>query len=216
MEASWKERLTEGETESCSDGQGHAQEIFNPNFSCGWHYVTSLLFDLKSNYGRCNEDNSYFLPKVPCKHCHTQCPQPCSRPSLTHASARDSWTLMDKSGSVSCGVTAPFSWSAQGSVCAFQESLSPVLCKSWWSVVGLMATSSKRAHALPRSSAPGASVPLAGHCWPVHSQETLKHSSGSVSMGSGSWCALVLFEPSEHLWWVRSLILNMILMTVAL
>ena len=94
--------------------------------------IRTLLFDLRSNYSRCNEDNSYFLPKVPCKHCHTPCPQPCSRPSLTHASARDSWTLMDKSGSVSCGVTAPFSWCAQGSVCAFQESLSPVLCKSWW------------------------------------------------------------------------------------
>ena len=33
-----------------------------------------------------------------------------SRPSLTHASAGDSRTLMGKSGSVSCGVMAPFSW----------------------------------------------------------------------------------------------------------
>ena len=32
MEASWWERLTEGETESCSDGWGHAQQIFNPIF----------------------------------------------------------------------------------------------------------------------------------------------------------------------------------------
>ena len=37
-------------------------------------------------------------------------PQPCSRPPPTHASAGDSWTLPGKSGSVSCGVTAPFSW----------------------------------------------------------------------------------------------------------
>ena len=28
----------------------------------------------------------------------------------THASAGDSWTLTGKSGSVSCVVTAPFSW----------------------------------------------------------------------------------------------------------
>ena len=27
-----------------------------------------------------------------------------------HASAGDSWTLMGKSGSVSCGVTAPIAW----------------------------------------------------------------------------------------------------------
>ena len=35
MEASWWERLVEGETGSCSEGQGHAQSIFNPIF-CWW------------------------------------------------------------------------------------------------------------------------------------------------------------------------------------
>ena len=66
-------------------------------------------------------------------HCYTQCPQPCSRPPPTHASAGDSWTLTGKSGSVSCGVTAPFSWVLvhTGFVCALQESVSPVLCKFW-------------------------------------------------------------------------------------
>ena len=43
-------------------------------------------------------------------HCYTQCPQPCSRPLPSHASVRDLWTLMGKSGSVYFGVTAPFSW----------------------------------------------------------------------------------------------------------
>ena len=98
-------------------------------------------------------------------HAHTAA---LSAPALqqattTHVSARGSWTRMDKSGSVSCGVTAPFSWSAQGSVCAFQESLSPVLCKSWWSVVGLMATSSKRAYGIPWSAVPRGPDPVAGH-----------------------------------------------------
>ena len=37
--------------------------------------------------------------------------------------------LTGKSGSVSCGVTAVFSWCAQGFACALQESVSPVLCK---------------------------------------------------------------------------------------
>ena len=37
-------------------------------------------------------------------------PRPCNRPPWTHSSARDSWTLTGKSGSVFCGVTAPFSW----------------------------------------------------------------------------------------------------------
>ena len=52
------------------------------------------------------------------------------------------------------------------------------------SLVGLMATSSKRAYATPRSTAPGAPVPAAVHFWPVLPQETLRHSSGSVSVGS--------------------------------
>ena len=43
-------------------------------------------------------------------HCSTQCPRPCSRPPSTPASFGDSWTLTGKSESVSCGVTAPFSW----------------------------------------------------------------------------------------------------------
>ena len=42
-------------------------------------------------------------------HC-TQCSRPCSRPSLTYTFPRDSWTLLGNSGSISCGVTAPFSW----------------------------------------------------------------------------------------------------------
>ena len=75
----------------------------------GWSCVPSLLFDLRPNYGGGNEDNGHLLQKVPCRYCCTQCPRPCSRPPPTHTSAADSWTLMDKSGSVSCGVTDPFS-----------------------------------------------------------------------------------------------------------
>ena len=65
---------------------------------------------LRPNYGGGNEDNGDFLQKVPCVYCYTQRPQPCSRPPWTHASTGDSWTLTGKSGSVSCGFTAPFSW----------------------------------------------------------------------------------------------------------
>ena len=68
--------------------------------------VPSWLFDLKPNYGGGNEDNGDFFQKIPCMYCYTQCPQPCSRPPPTHASAEDSWTLTGKSGSVSFGVTA--------------------------------------------------------------------------------------------------------------
>ena len=73
------------------------------------------------------------------------------------------------------------SWHPQAFVCALQESVSPVLCSSGGSMVGLMATSSKRAYAISRSHAPRA--PASGHYWPVPLQETLRHSSGSLSVG---------------------------------
>ena len=46
----------------------------------GWGCVPSLLFDLMPNYGGGKEDSGDLLQK---------CPQPCSRPRSTHASARD-------------------------------------------------------------------------------------------------------------------------------
>ena len=106
--------------------------MLNPIFC--WCHVPSLLFDLRPNYGGANEDNSNLLQNVSCMHCYTQCLQSWSRPPLTHAFTRDSWILMGKSGSVSCGVTTSFSLGpgAQKAVCALEESVSPVLCKFWW------------------------------------------------------------------------------------
>ena len=75
-----------------------------------WGCVLSLLFDLRPNYGRGNEDNGDFLQKDMCMHCCIQCPWPCSRPLSTLASTGDSWTLTGMSGSVSCGITVPFFW----------------------------------------------------------------------------------------------------------
>ena len=128
--------------------------------------VPYLLFDLRPNYGGGNEDNGDLLQKVLCTHCCTQYPRPCSRPLLTHASTGDSWTLMGKSGSVSCGVTAPFSWVL---VCTglfvLSKSLFPQsYVSSGGSMVGLMVTSSKRAYAIPRLAAPRAPAPAAVHC----------------------------------------------------
>ena len=131
----------------------------------GWSCVPSLLFDLRPNYGGGNEDNGDLLQKVPCSHCCTQCPLAYSRPPPTHMSAGDFWTFMGKSGSVSCGVTAPFSWVL---VCTglfvLSKSLFPQsYVSSGGSMVGLMATSSKRAFAIPRSAAPRAPVIAAVH-----------------------------------------------------
>ena len=73
---------------------------------------------------------------------------------------------------------------AQGSVCALQESFAQSCLSSGSFMVGLMATSSKRAYAIPKSAVPRAPVPVAVHCWPLPPQETLKYSSVSVSVGS--------------------------------
>ena len=62
------------------------------------------------NYGGGNEDNGNLPQKIPCMHRYSPCPQPCSRPPPIHAFAGGSPPPTGKSGSVSCGVTAPFSW----------------------------------------------------------------------------------------------------------
>ena len=113
MDASWWERLSVGETGSCSDCRDCRTMLSKPliQFSVdGRGCVPALLFDLRPNCGGGNEDNGKHLQKIPCRHCHIQCLQPCSRPPLMHSSSRDSWTLTGKFWSVSCEVTAPFSW----------------------------------------------------------------------------------------------------------
>ena len=125
----------EGETGSCSDGWGYAQQIFNPIF-CWWSgWCSFLLFDLRPTYGGSNEDHDDLLQKVPCRPCCTQGLGLCSSPPLTHASAGDTWMLLGRSESVPLVgslLLSPGSWDAQGFVCALQESVSPVLSKFWW------------------------------------------------------------------------------------
>ena len=124
----------------------------------GWGCVPSLLFDLRPNYGGGNEDNGDLLQKVLCKHWSTQCLQPCSKQLPTHAFTADSWTLTAKTGSVSCGVTAPVSWvlvCTRFSLCLLRVCF-PNCVSSGGPMVGLMVTSSKRAYNIPRSAAPRA------------------------------------------------------------
>ena len=119
---------------------------------------------------------------------------------------RHAWASLGQSlvGSL---LLSPASWCTQALIVPSQ-SLFPQSCvSSGGSMVGLMVTSSKRAYAIPRSTASRAPAPSAVHCWPMPSQETPKHSSVSVCGVSGSWCAQGWFEPFEHLWWVWDLIL---------
>ena len=165
---------------------------------------------LGPNYGGGNEDNGRLLQKVPCRHYYTQCPQSCSRPPLAHTSAGDSWASLGQSlvGSL---LLSPRPWCTQVSVCALQESVSPVLCKFWWlygGVDGDLLQESLCHTQVCRTQSP---------C-PCSSPLQTRTSSGDAQTQfclslcglSGSWCAQGLFELSECLWREWVLILNTI------
>ena len=130
-----------------------------------WDCVPSLLFDLRPNYGGGHEDNGDLLQKVPCPAA-CRAPNPCSRPPLPmpppgtpgHSQASLGQSLV---GSL---LLSPESWCTQDFVCALQESVSQSCTSSGNSMVGLMATSSKRVYALPMSTALRAPAPEAVHC----------------------------------------------------
>ena len=173
----------------------------------GWGCVPSLLLDLRSNYGGGNEDNDDFLLKAALS-------VPCSRPPPTHGSARDSWTLTGKSGSVSCGGHCSFLLDpgAQSSVCALQESVSPVLC-NFWQLYGevngdLFQEDLCHTQVYCTQSPCLCSSSLLTCTSTGDTQTQLWLSLCGVS---GSWCAQGFFEPSKHLWRVWGLILNAIL-----
>ena len=128
--------------------------------------VPSLLFDLRPNCGGGNEGNGDLLQKVPCMYCYTQCLQPAEghsppMPPLDtrgHSRASLGQSLL---GSLL------FSLGSWYTLDLFvpPKSLFPQSClSSGSSLVGLMATSSKRAYAIARSRAPGVAAPSAAHC----------------------------------------------------
>ena len=145
----------------------------------------------------------FLLQKVPCMHCYTQCPQTCSRPPQIHASAGDSWTLIGKSGSVSCGVTAPFSWVLMHTrFCLCPPRVySPVMCKFWQLYGGvdgyLLQDGLCRTQVCCTQSPCPCGSPLLTRTSTGDAQ-TLKGRSGSVSVESPG-VHKVLFEPSQCL-----------------
>ena len=133
----------------------------------GWGCVPFLLFDLRPNYGGGDEDDGDLFQKVPCTHCCTQCHQPCKQATADPCLCQ---RLLDTPGQVCVSLLWGY--------CSFllgpgahkvlfvpSKSLFPQSCvSSGSSMVGLMATSSKRTYAFPRSTAPRAPAPAAVHC----------------------------------------------------
>ena len=98
---------------------------------------------------------------------------------------------------------SPGSWCAQVSVCVHQECVSLYCVSSGHSMVGLMATSSKRAYAIPRYAAPRAPTlqQSTADLYLLRRHYLLKGRSDSVFVRSPG-THKVLLEPFEHLWWV--------------
>ena len=107
---------------------------------------------------------------------------------------------------------SPGSCCAQGSVCALQESVSPVLCKFWWLCVGvngdLLEEGLCHTQVCFTQSLCPCSSPLLT-CTSIRDTQT--QFWFSLCGVSESWCTQGLFEPSEHLWQIWGLILNVIL-----
>ena len=136
-------------------------------------------------------------------------PQPCSRPPPTHTTTGDSWTLTGKSGSVSCGVTA-FSWVlVNTSFCLCPPRVGfLVLCK-FWQLYGGVNDDLLQGGLLPY---PGLLHPEPLPLWKATADPYLlrRHPNTVLAQSLGPGVHKVIFEPSEHLWWVWGLILNAI------
>ena len=105
----------------------------------------------------------------------------------------------------------PRSWCSQCSVCALQESISPVLCKIW-QLSG--AVNSDLQEGLCHTQVCCTQGPcLCGSPLLPHTStgDTQTQFYLSLCGFSGSWYTQGLFKPSDHLWVVRSLILNTVL-----
>ena len=118
MEASWWKRLRGKLGLTLMGGAMLSKSLIQFSVD-GRSHVPSLLFDLRPNYGGGNENNGNLLHALLMMHCYMHCPMHALLhsvpPTLQQATANPHlcWRILDihgKSGSVSCGVTASFSW----------------------------------------------------------------------------------------------------------
>ena len=96
------------------------------------------------------------------------------------------WRLLDthgKSGSVSCGVTAPFSWRTRFCVCPPRVYF-PVLCKFWQLYGGVNGDLLQEGLCHTQVCCIQCPCPCSRPPLAVPPQEMLRHSSVSVSVGS--------------------------------
>ena len=170
-------------------------------------YFLPVIY-LRPNYGRGNEDKwshagtaTLSVPNPAAGHCRPA-PQ-LETPGHSQASLGQSLV-----GSL---LLYHGSWCAQDSVCVLQKSVSPVLCKFWWLYAGvhgdLLQEDLCHIQVCCTQSPCPCGSPLLAHTSTVDTQTQFCLRLCGVS---GSWYAQGLFEPSERLWRVWGLILNVI------
>ena len=131
-----------------------------------------------------------------------------SQPTPLPETPGHSWASLGQSFVVSLFLS-PGSWCAQGFVCAFQASVSPVLCKFrplCDGVNGYLLREGLYQVYYTQSLCPCGSPLLTR----TSSGDTQTQFWLSLCGVSGSCCAQGMFEPSEHLWQVWGLIPNAI------
>ena len=103
------------------------------------------------------------------------------------------------------------SWCTQGSVCALQESVSPVLCKFWRLYGGVNGDLLQEGLCHTQVCCTQSPCPCSRPLLTCTSTgDTQTQFWLSLCGVSGSWCTQGLFEPSEHLWQLWGLIPNVI------
>ena len=143
-----------------------------------------------------NEDNSNLPQKIPGMYCYSPCPQPCSRPALTHSFTGDSQTPTGKSpvGSLFLFLGP----GAQVLLCPPRVYF-PVLCKFWQLYGGVNGDLLQEdlCHSHTQSPCPCGGPQLT--CTSTGDAQT--QFCFSLCGVPGSWCTQVCFESSEHHWW---------------
>ena len=160
------------------------------------------VIHLGLNNGGDDEDNGDLLQKVPCLHCCTQCPQP----AAGHHRPTPLLETLDTHGqvwSVSCGVTAPFSWVlVHTRFCLCPPRICfPVLPKFWWLYGGV--NGNLLQEGLCHTQVCCTQIPCpCGSPLLTHTStgDTQTQFCPSFCGVFGSWCTQGLFEPSETLW----------------
>ena len=104
---------------------------------------------------------------------------------------------------------SPGSWCVQGSVCALQESVSPVLCMFWQLHGGVNGNLLQEGICHTQVCFTQSPCPCST---PLLTRTSAGDTQTQLCLGlcgvSGSWCAQGLFEPTERLWRVWSLSLT--------